>query len=62
MAMWMEFFLVKTPQKGTQRPSKVNFVLYLKQISGRNSDSEWLRMTDAFILWKKQWKSWDMFQ
>ncbi len=48
-------FLVKILQKATQRPTKVNFFPY-KQVSGRNGEHEWLRMTNAFILCDLLWK------
>ncbi len=38
-----------------QGPTKYHFFPY-KQISGRNSDHEWLRMTSAFILCDLLWK------
>ncbi len=53
--IWEEFFLKKTLQEAAQRPTKVHFLLY-KQVSGRNGDDEWLRMTNAFILCDLVWK------
>ncbi len=41
-----EFFLKKILHKGAQEPTKVPFFPY-KHVSGRNSDHEWLRMTNA---------------
>ncbi len=41
------FFLAKILQNATQRdPQK--FIFPYKQVSGRNGDREWLRMTNAF--------------
>ncbi len=50
-----EIFLAKIPQKDAQRPTKVHFFPY-KQVSGRNGDHEWLRMTNALILCDLVWK------
>ncbi len=41
-------------QKASQRPTE--FILSHKQVSGRNSDQEWLRMINAFILCDLLWK------
>ncbi len=53
--IWEEFFLKKILQKAAQRPTKVNIFPY-KQLSGRNGDHEWLKMTNAFIVSDLVWK------
>ncbi len=51
----MHGFLTKILQKAAYRPIKVHFFPY-KQVSGRNDDHEWLRMTNVFILCDLLWK------
>ncbi len=48
-------FLTQILQKAVHRPTKVLFCSY-KQVSGRNGDHEWLRMTIASILCDLLWK------
>ncbi len=43
-----------TPE-GCTETHKTSFFTY-KQVSGRNRDCEWLRMTNAFILCDLSWK------
>ncbi len=49
-----DFLSTKILQKATQICTKVHFFLY-KQISGRNGDHGWFRMTNAFILCALLW-------
>ncbi len=53
--IWTEFLLKKILQKAAPRPTKVFFSFY-KWVSGRNSDHEWLRIANAFILCDLVWK------
>ncbi len=43
------------PLKNTPKDHKSSFFPY-KQVSGRNGDHEWFRMTNAFILCDLLWK------
>ncbi len=49
-----DFFTRKTPEGHTET-HKSSFFPY-KQVSGRNGDHKWLRMTNAFILCDLVWK------
>ncbi len=53
--IWEEFFLKKILHKAAQRPITVHFFPY-EQVSGRNGDHDWLRMTNTFILCDLVWK------
>ncbi len=53
--IWGELFLKNILLKIAQRPTQIHFVSY-KQLSGRNGDHEWHRMTNAFILCDLVWK------
>ncbi len=54
--IWEEFFSKENTSEGNTETHKGLFYPY-KQVSGRNGDHEWHRMTNAFIcnlLWKVQ--------
>ncbi len=53
--IWEEFFSQENTPEGHTETHKSSFVPY-KQVSGRNDDHEWLRMTNAFILCDLVWK------
>ncbi len=61
MVMWFawvilgEFLLKDNTPEGHTETHKSSLFLY-KQVSGRNDDDEWLRMTNAFILCDLVWK------
>ncbi len=50
-----EFFSQENTPEGHTETHKSSFFPY-KQVSGRNGDHKWLRMTDAFILCDLVWK------
>ncbi len=53
--IWGEFFSQENTPEGHTETHKSSFFPH-KQVSGRNSDHEWLRMTNAFILYDLVWK------
>ncbi len=51
----MEVFSRENTPEGRIETHKSSFLLY-EQVSGRNGDHEWLRMTNTFILCDLLWK------